>query len=84
MLLTLAAPAIAQPVSRPHVAWAKNANIYEVNIRQFTPEGTIPAFAKHLPRLKKMADARSAHRREEPQGDTGELLFDPRLHSRES
>jgi glycosidase len=54
MLLTLAAPAIAQPVSRPHVAWAKNANIYEVNIRQFTPEGTIPAFEKHLPRLKKM------------------------------
>jgi glycosidase len=40
--------------SRPHVAWARNANIYEVNIRQFTPEGTIPAFEKHLPRLQKM------------------------------
>jgi glycosidase len=40
--------------SRPHAAWARNANIYEVNIRQFTPEGTIPAFEKHLPRLQKM------------------------------
>ena len=52
--LVFVAPAIAQPVSRSHVAWAKNANIYEVNIRQFTPEGTITAFEKHLPRLKRM------------------------------
>lgn len=37
-----------------HVAWSKNANIYEVNIRQFTPEGSFNAFAAHLPRLKKM------------------------------
>jgi glycosidase len=34
--------------------WAKNANIYEVNIRQYTPEGTFEAFQKHLPRLKDM------------------------------
>jgi len=34
--------------------WAKNATIYEVNIRQFTPEGTFKAFETHLPRLKKM------------------------------
>ncbi len=34
--------------------WAKNANIYEVNIRQYTPEGTFDAFRTHLPRLKKM------------------------------
>ena len=54
LLFTFVTPAKAQPTSRPHVAWAKNANIYEVNIRQFTPEGTIPAFEKHLPRLKKM------------------------------
>jgi len=32
----------------------KKSNIYEVNIRQYTPEGTIKAFEKHLPRLKKM------------------------------
>ena len=34
--------------------WAKNANIYEVNVRQYTPEGTFNAFATHLPRLQKM------------------------------
>jgi len=34
--------------------WSKNANIYEVNIRQYTPEGTFEAFRQHLPRLKKM------------------------------
>ena len=34
--------------------WAKNANIYEVNLRQYTEEGTIAAFQKHLPRLQKM------------------------------
>ena len=34
--------------------WVQNATIYEVNIRQFTPEGTFGAFEKHLPRLKAM------------------------------
>jgi glycosidase len=34
--------------------WSKNATIYEVNIRQFTKEGTFSAFQKHLPRLKAM------------------------------
>lgn len=34
--------------------WSYNANIYEVNIRQYTPEGTFEAFRQHLPRLKKM------------------------------
>jgi len=36
------------------VNWAKGSNIYEVNIRQYTKEGTFAAFAKHLPRLKEM------------------------------
>ena len=31
-----------------------SSNIYEVNLRQYTPEGTINAFIKHLPRLKDM------------------------------
>jgi len=35
-----------------HPEWTKNAVLYEVNIRQFTPEGTFNAFAEHLPRLK--------------------------------
>jgi 1,4-alpha-glucan branching enzyme len=34
--------------------WSKNANIYEVNIRQYTEEGTFKAFQDHLPRLKEM------------------------------
>jgi glycosidase len=37
-----------------HPEWSKNATIYEVNIRQYTPEGTFKAFQKHLPELKKM------------------------------
>lgn len=35
-------------------AWADDASIYEVNIRQYTPEGTINAFTKHLDRLQKL------------------------------
>ena len=35
-------------------AWAHHTNIYEVNIRQYTPEGTLTAFATHLPRLRDM------------------------------
>lgn len=34
--------------------WVKNATIYEVNVRQFTAEGTFAAFEKELPRLKAM------------------------------
>ncbi len=37
-----------------HVSWSRSANIYEVNVRQYTPEGTLNAFAAHLPRLHKM------------------------------
>ena len=37
---------------KPNLEWTKDAIIYEVNIRQFTEEGTINAFSKHLPRLK--------------------------------
>ncbi len=36
------------------VSWSYGSNIYEVNIRQYTPQGTFAAFAKHLPRLKEM------------------------------
>ncbi|MBK8608815.1 MAG: DUF3459 domain-containing protein [Chitinophagaceae bacterium] len=37
-----------------HPAWSAQTNIYEVNLRQFTKEGTITAFEKALPRLKDM------------------------------
>ena len=56
---TFAPPQVsAQQANSPavvdHVAWSRNANIYEVNIRQYTKEGTFNAFAAHLPRLRKM------------------------------
>ena len=35
-------------------SWKQTTNIYEVNIRQYTAEGTFEAFSKHLPRLKNM------------------------------
>lgn len=41
-------------VVESHEEWSKNATIYEANIRQHTPEGTLNAFAKDLPRLKEM------------------------------
>jgi glycosidase len=50
------APAPAA-VARPgtdtaaYPAWSKNAVIYEVNVRQYTPEGTLAALDRHLPRL---------------------------------
>jgi glycosidase len=37
-----------------HPAWIMQGNIYEVNVRQYTPEGTFNAFAASLQRLKDM------------------------------
>jgi len=37
-----------------HPAWIMQGNIYEVNIRQYTKEGTLNSFGKHLGRLKEM------------------------------
>ncbi|MBT0810586.1 alpha-amylase [Litoribacter ruber] len=34
--------------------WVKDKNIYEVNLRQYTQEGTFAAFEKEVPRLKEM------------------------------
>ena len=41
-------------IAFPIIPWCKGSNIYEVNIRQYSKEGTINAFVKHLPRLKDM------------------------------
>ncbi|MEP7232618.1 MAG: alpha-amylase family glycosyl hydrolase [Ginsengibacter sp.] len=38
----------------PHPKWSYSSNIYEVNLRQYTLEGTFEAFGKHLPRLRDM------------------------------
>ncbi|NND08133.1 MAG: alpha-amylase [Saprospiraceae bacterium] len=34
--------------------WERNATIYEVDVRNYTKEGTFKAFSLHLPRLQKM------------------------------
>jgi glycosidase len=34
--------------------WILRGNVYEVNVRQYTEEGTLNAFAKHLDRLQEM------------------------------
>ena len=38
-------PAVA-PTKVKHPCWSRNAVIYEVNLRQFTDEGTLQAFDK--------------------------------------
>jgi 1,4-alpha-glucan branching enzyme len=35
-----------------HPEWTKNATIYQLNTRQFTPEGTLRAAREQLPRLR--------------------------------
>ncbi len=48
-------PKIARETSEVnHPEWSKNAVIYEVNIRQYSKDGSFKSFAKDLPRLKKL------------------------------
>jgi len=41
-------------MSFPKLTWVHQTNVYEVNLRQFTPEGSLIAFMRHMPRLKEM------------------------------
>jgi glycosidase len=41
-------------IAFPIVPWGNGTNIYEVNIRQYTHEGTLKAFTAHIPRLHVM------------------------------
>ncbi len=52
-------PTATQPTHRPepyvrfdHPDWARTAVLYQINTRQFTPEGTLIAARAQLPRLK--------------------------------
>ncbi len=47
-------PEVKEPFKVVHPEWVYNATIYEVNIRQYTPEGTFKAFENHLSRLKEL------------------------------
>lgn len=60
-LLLAPLPALAQPVDRyapdsfegvKHPDWSRKAVIYQINTRQFTPQGTFKAATAGLPRLK--------------------------------
>jgi glycosidase len=52
IFLILTFNCIAQNFNPPE--WSYNNAIYEVNLRQYTEEGTLRAFEKHLPRLKEL------------------------------
>ncbi|MCL1868774.1 MAG: alpha-amylase family glycosyl hydrolase [Paludibacter sp.] len=41
-----------EPKPVVHSDWTRSAVIYEVNVRQYTKEGTFKAFEKYLPQLK--------------------------------
>ncbi len=41
-------------IAFPIVPWGNGTNIYEVNVRQYTREGTLQAFTQHIPRLHVM------------------------------
>lgn len=43
-----------QSLARTSEPWVKNAVIYEIFVRSFSPEGTFKGVEKQLPRLKKM------------------------------
>jgi cyclomaltodextrinase len=54
LLITLLLITFSTENSIKHPEWSFNKTIYEVNIRQYTEEGTFNAFAEHLPEIKKM------------------------------
>ena len=54
LLIIISTYVNAQNVVDGHPSWIMQGNIYEVNVRQYTPEGTFKTFAPNLARLKKM------------------------------
>ncbi len=55
LVTVLAALAVSTAQARVvHPPWTRDAVIYEVNLRQYTPSGTFKDFETHLPRLKEL------------------------------
>lgn len=54
LLLSLAAACRPNEESAHDAGWAYNAVVYEMNVRQYTEEGTFDAAREHLPRLKEL------------------------------
>eukprot|EP01031_Cornospumella_fuschlensis_P011238 gene11238-13749_t len=49
----MSAPATTS-ADMPHLPWSRQAVIYQVNVRQFSPEGTLKAVQSDLLRLKRL------------------------------
>lgn len=47
-------PAVLDTQADVSAKWWQQSNVYEVNLRQYSSEGSIRAFARSLPRLKEM------------------------------
>jgi hypothetical protein len=47
------------PDDMPNVPWSRQAAIYQVNVRQYTADGTLEAAMAELPRLEAVSAARS-------------------------
>jgi len=45
---------VTEPIKHGNPDWDDQAVMYEVNIRQYTPEGTFKAFTNHVERLSQM------------------------------
>lgn len=54
IITVLVAFSCASKQEEAHPDWTYNAVIYEMNVRQYTPEGTFAAAQKELPRLKRL------------------------------
>ena len=52
VLAALVLAACSAPVVNVHPDWTYSSVVYEVNVRQFSPEGTLKAVEAQLPRLK--------------------------------
>ena len=52
LVLALAGCKTTKVADTPHPEWTYNSVVYEVNIRQFSPEGTFQGVEAQLPRLK--------------------------------
>ena len=52
--ILLALAACKKTEVNDHVDWSYNSVVYEMNVRQLTPEGTFDAAAAQLPRLKEL------------------------------
>jgi glycosidase len=51
---SLALPTMSFAADMPHAPWSRQAVLYQVNVRQFSAEGTFKAVQAQLPRLRRM------------------------------